>query len=135
MNEFEIGRQYAEEQQAVDTAYLAQTFNPKLMAIRAQLPFVSIMPLPNSSVSVQLAANAAQDITFPEGTKVVMFQGDGTYYVSRNGQAQIPNSTTPDGSGSIMNPEYTFFYVEEIKSVSVIAPAQTHLTVHCFMQL
>lgn len=111
--------------------------NPKLMAIRAQNPFIQILPFPNESVGILLAANVAQDINLPQGTKLVMFSGDCSYYVSRKGAAQIPDGTinTID-SGSIFKPELgMFYYVEEIRQLSIIGPAIGRVTVHCFVQL
>lgn len=110
--------------------------NPKLMALRAQNPFIPIIPFPNESLAYKLSAGVAQDINFPTGTKIVMFSGNGEYYVTRKGNAQVPTSVHDiDGSGALMNPEFCFFYVEEIRQLSAIAPIDMRLTVHCFTQL
>jgi hypothetical protein len=109
--------------------------NPKLLALRAQHPFIPILPFPNESRSVLLAANVAQDINLPTGTKMIMFSGNGEYYVSRKGNAQTPDGTSnTNDNGSLMNPEFCFWYVEEINQFSVIAPAACRVTVHCFIQ-
>lgn len=111
-------------------------FNPKLMAIRAQMPFIPIMPLPNESLSYKMTAGVPQTIRFPSGTKIVMFSGNGEYFITRKGQAQVPTSVHDiDGSGALMNPEFCFFYVEEINEVSAVAPFDMRLSVHCFTQL
>lgn len=109
--------------------------NPKLMALRAQMPFIPIMPFPNESISLFLAAGVATDINLPSGTKMVMFSGNGEYFVSRKGNAVVPTAATPQATGSIMNPEFCFLYVEEINQMSAIAPYDMRLTVHCFVQI
>ena len=109
-------------------------YNPKLMALRTQNPFISIMPFPNESVGLALSAGVAQDINLPEGTKMVMFSGNGEYYVSRKGIAQVPTLNDPF-TGSIMNPEFSFMYVEEIRQLSAVAPYDMKLTVHCYTQM
>lgn len=107
--------------------------NPKLTAIRAQLPFIPIMPFPNTSLSFALTANKSVDINLPSGTKLVMFSGNAEYYISRNGNAEIP---TGSGSvGVVMNPEFFLWYVEEVNQMSAIAPFDMRLTVHCFQQI
>lgn len=111
-------------------------YNTKLMALRAQLPFMQIMPLPNTVLNILLAANVAQDVQIPDQTKLVKFKGDGNYYVSRNGAAQIPDGTdNTTRSGSIMVPEDVFYYVEELKNISIISLAGCKLTIQCFIQL
>lgn len=111
-------------------------FNPKLMAIRAQMPFIPIMPLPTESLAFKLDAGKPIDINFPSGTKIVMFSGNGEYFITRKGQAQVPTGRHDiDGSGALMNPEFCFFYVEEIGGVSAVAPFDMRLSVHCFAQL
>lgn len=109
--------------------------NTKLMALRAQNPFITILPFPNESVSLFLAANIPTDINLPSGTKMLMFSGNGEYFVSRKGKAEIPALNSQVSTGSIMNPEFCFFYVEEISQMSAIAPFDMRLTVHCFTQL
>lgn len=111
-------------------------YNTKLMALRAQLPFMQIMPLPNTVLNILLAANVAQDIQIPDQTKLLKFRGDGNYYVSRNGAAQIPDGTDNTKlSGSIMVPEDVFYYVEGLINISIISLAGCKLTIQCFIQL
>ena len=115
--------------------FARKMFNAKLAAIRAQLPFVPIMPFPNASLAYKLAANTPQDINLPSGTKLILFSGNGEYYVNRKGVAQVPTGVHEDGTGSIQNPEFAYLYVEEIQQLSVVAPLACNLTVHCFIQL
>jgi hypothetical protein len=121
-----------ENKRSVDE-FAKRMSNPKLTALRAQLPFIPIMPFPNTSLSYALTADVPLDINLPSGTKLVMFSGNGEYFISRNGRAEIPIG---DGSsGNVMNPEFFMWYVEEINQFSAIAPFDCRLTVHCFQQL
>lgn len=114
--------------------FAARMFNPKLAALRAQNPFVSILPFPDMVKNVSLTANVPQDVTFDSGVKMVRFSGNGEYYVSRRGNAQIPDGLIQD-SGSVMNPEDAFYYVEDIQQVSIVAPNACRVTVHCYTNL
>lgn len=110
--------------------------NTKLMALRAQMPFVPILPFPDSVLTFIMVANVAQDINLPDGTKMAAFSGNGEYYISKKGNAQIPDGTAnTNQSGSMMNPEQSFYYVEEIRQLSVVAPFACKVTVQCFQQL
>ena len=109
-------------------------YNPKLMALRTQNPFAVIMPFPNETRNLVLVGGVAQDINLPEATKMISFSGSGEYYVTRMGKASIPNGVDQD-TGCVMNPEGMFYYVEEIRQLSVIAPDDCKVTVHCFTQL
>ena len=135
MDDQQIENQYEKDSDNFDRSFSARVFNPNLMALRAQMPFVEMMPFPNSTITVKLAANAAQDIQLPENCKLIRFNADAVYYVSRNGQAQVPGNNVDNTTGAIMSPNDRYFYVEEIRSLSVIAPAVTNLTVECFIQL
>lgn len=113
--------------------------NPELMALRAQLPFVSIMPLPNMVLSAKLLAGVAVDIDIPQGTKIIAVRGNGDYFVNRRGMAVIPTNTgnlnDQSNSGNIFKPDGQFYYVEEIRQLSAVSVADSFLTVACFAQL
>lgn len=135
-------REYTDDELLDNSAQLAledlahRMGNSKLMALRAQNPFIQILPFPNETRGYALPAGVAVDINLPSGTKMIRFVGDGNYYVSRKGNASAPvGVANEDGSGSIMKPEYGFFFVEEISQLSVISTAGCNLTVHCFTQL
>lgn len=110
--------------------------NPKLMALRAQNPFIDIMPFPNVTVALLLAQNAPQDIQVPPEAKLCRFSGNQEYYVTRNGRAQVPDGIAVD-TGVIMNPENNYWYVEEIQQLSIVTPSATgaRVTVEFFKQL
>jgi hypothetical protein len=116
-------------------------FNTKLMALRAQHPFVPIFPLPNSAAAVQLQPNTPVDIHIPAGTKLIFTSGDQVYYLSRNGKAQTPQPLTSDlmivdrSPGCFQNPEGTLLYVEDITSISVISPVVCNFTCGFYAQL
>jgi hypothetical protein len=121
------------------------TFNPKLAALRMRNPHFPISEFPSTCVGATLTANTAQDFPIPPGTKFVKFKGSGDYFVSRNGNAQIPPNTATQpidilamsGAGSnsgLYKPEETYFWVEEISSLSVIAPGTPYVTMWCWTQ-
>lgn len=135
MSDLDDGELIAEQFTSVEENYAHRMFNPKLMALRTQLPFIPIMPFPNESLAYLLLAGVAQDINLPSGTKAVMFSGNGEYYVTRKGRAQIPTAVHEDGSGAIMNPEFFLWHVEEISQFSAVSVSDVRLSVHCFTQL
>jgi hypothetical protein len=108
--------------------------NPKLMALRAQNPFIQIMPFPNTTLGFLLVSNTPQDINVPSEAKVVKFTGNGEYYVSRKGNAQVPDGVDKL-TGSIMNPEGVYYYVEEVQQLSIVSPGAVRVTVEFFSQL
>lgn len=117
----------------------SMTFNAKLAALRAQCPFLQILPFPNSILSFLLVANTAQDINLPPNTKFILIAGDGDYWVARNGVAVIP-ATTGDSdrehtTGVMYKPNGILFYVEEMQNFSVIAATGVKLSVSCFIQV
>jgi len=124
------------QQSQSENDFARRMFNPRLMALRAQLPGIKIMPMPNEVLAYKLTANTPQDIRLPSGCKLVKFSGNGEYFITRKGSAQVPTSVHEwDGSGALMNPEDVYYYVEEINSLSAIAPYDCRLSVECFIQL
>ena len=111
-------------------------FNPHLSAIRAQNPFLSIAPFPNSAVTVLLGANAAQDIHLPEGTKLINITFSGEIYISRQGNAQIPLAAQASDTGAFQPVNGAWMYVEEIRQFSIVAvSADTRVSVACYQQM
>lgn len=113
-------------------------FNPKLAALRAQNPFLPILGFPNAGYSVQLQPGVAVDVNLPSDVKMIFISGDQVYYVSRNGQAQVPKAPTQGqgeyNTGSYQNPEGTFLYVEEVSQLSFISPVTCNLSVGFYSQ-
>jgi hypothetical protein len=111
--------------------------NPKLSALRAQNPFLPIVPFPNSIINVMLPAGGSPvDIYLPEGTKYINIRATGEYFVSRNGNAQIPTSSiSNDGRGCSFDSSQ-YVYVEELRSFSIISSvANNSVCVSCYQQL
>jgi hypothetical protein len=111
--------------------------NPKLSALRAQNPFLPIVPFPNSIINVMLPAGGSPlDIYLPEGTKYINIRATGEYFVSRNGNAQIPTSSiSNDGRGCSFDSSQ-YVYVEELRSFSIISSvASNSVCISCYQQL
>ena len=118
--------------------YSKRMFNEKLMALRAQNPFLGILGFPNGGFSVQLQPGVAVDINLPSDVKLIFPSGDQVYYLSRNGTAQVPKAPTQGqgeyGVGSYQNPENVLLYVEEVSQLSVISPVICNFTCGFYSQ-
>lgn len=105
---------------------------------RTVYPFLPILPLPASIVTVVLAANVAQDITIPDGTALAAFRGNADYYVSWQGAATVPAAAAlPYGeviSKAAFKPEYAFFMLANNRQLSIVAPGNAIVQVHCLPQ-
>lgn len=117
-----------------------RTYNPKLTALRAQHHGLGIAPFTNKALAVVLAPNVRVDLNLPSGTKMVRFNSDGFFLVSRNGSAQLPPValSTGDADASIGSfwPAFdTYYYVEEIHQLSVVSDMQVRVTIECFAQV
>jgi len=113
--------------------------NDRLNGLRAQVPFTTIVPLPDTVVTGVLAANTPQDFRIPSACQMVRFKGNGDYYVSANGNAQVPLATdtaNQNFNSAMYKPEEFFYFVGEAQSVSIVAPnANTIVTMQCFIQM
>jgi hypothetical protein len=119
---------------------ISRSFNSKLSAIRSQNPFIEILPLPDTVITRVCAGGVgtALDFNIPSGCQFIRFKGNADYYISLNGNASVPvlaDNTNNAGNSSMYKPEDVFFFVAEMNSVSVIAPAAAIVTMQCFMQL
>lgn len=106
-----------------------QTINEKLLVLRGANPFVPIVQMPNNVLSALLTQNVALDFPIPSQAKYMRFKGKGDYYVSVNGAAAVPTvagsiAGAPGGAqmgaGVMYKPEETFFYCEEMQSISIV---------------
>jgi hypothetical protein len=129
------------EQAVADRDVARRMYNTKLNALRAQHPYLKISPFANKAVNVFLVANTPIDVNIPTGTKMIRFNSDAVFYVSRNGLAQLPanvNATTHAADGEngsfIPNPD-TFYYVEEIHQLSVVSRFNANVTIECHAQV
>jgi hypothetical protein len=133
----QVGREV--EQDSLDTLrnYAQRMSNPNLSALRAQNPFLPIVPFPNSVINVLLvAAGPPVDIYLPEGTKYINIRATSEYFASRNGNAQIPTTTVNNDGQACSFDSSQYIYVEELRSFSVISTgANNALCVSCYQQL
>lgn len=116
-----------------------RTSNRELQALRAQNPFVSIMPLSNSTLSGTVTNASAKDILLPEGTKLIYITASDEIYISRNGAAQIPSNDVAGNfqSANGIDPRNRFLYVEELRSISIIGAnaGPIRVSIACLQQL
>ena len=75
-----------------------------------------------------LAANVAESITIPSGSKFAMFNATADFYARYTGTASVISDTT-DGSGSELNP--TVRTLTGSDTISVISGETCYITV-CF---
>lgn len=112
-----------------------RVFNAKLAALRAQYPYLEIQPLPLSVIAAFLDAGIERCVQLPASTQMIKFTSSATpFYVMLQGKAQIPvtgNDVTKPGV--LANPQ-GWYYVAEVGQVSLIAPANTIVSIHCHIQ-
>lgn len=111
------------------------------LSIQAKNPFVPMLPWPSRCVSVLLVnANQAYEFKAPPGTRYVMFFGDGDYWVTRLGSAQIPsggafNADDAYSIGACYRPEGMAWYTRGAASYSIISrTANRNVSMMCFME-
>lgn len=115
--------------------------NPKLSALRAQNPFLPIVPFPNTSVIVTLTANTPINIDIPDQAKFFNVRsalaagGTPLVFCSRNGQAQVPGATADATTGSVAFAPDTFIYCEEIKQFSIVSAGAAQVAINFYQQL
>lgn len=110
-----------------------QTANERLHAIRAQFPFVMIMPFPYAASEVVLQANAPRALTVPDGAIIGCFRGSDDYYVSAAGRARVPTVASLEAQ-SLFRPDYTWFYLGGRRQFSVVSPfSNVVVQLHCFV--
>ena len=103
-----------------DLRYMATPLAARnvLMSLRAQFPYLPIMPAPPQSFSIALTANNSFTLPIPDGSAVMMLYGKGDYFLSLHGKAEIPGV---DGlSKSIYKPQGFALYVGNMRSVDII---------------
>lgn len=128
------------EQQLVDQDIAGRMYNPKLTALRAQHMGLMISPMTNKALAVILSPGIVTDMNIPSGTKMVRFNSDGFFVVSRNGRAQLPlaaesTGQISDAGGSFYPAFDTYYYVEEIRQLSILSDMAVRVSVECFAQI
>lgn len=136
-NDDDTARELKSDEAAEQSNLALRMSNPKLSALRAQNPFLMIVPFPNSVINTLLGAGGvATDINLPEGTKFISIRATSEYFVSRNGAAQIPTANVASDNGSTSFDTSVFIYVEEVRQFSIISTAANNsICVSCFQQL
>ena len=86
---------------------------------RIDFPYVPVIPFPNQVRTIVLVQNAAQDIEIPDRVVAIMLRGNGNYFISNNGNAEVPADKF---SKSIYKPEGWLIYTGGIKTLSAITP-------------
>lgn len=110
--------------------YMQQGPHNDLIAMRIQFPYLEIVPFPARAKSILCSANVARDLELPDGTVAIVIRGNDDYFVSMNGNADIP--TTDNDSQSVYKPEGYMIYVGNVHSMSVIAAQDTIVSVMCY---
>ena len=103
--------------------YMVTPHSPSnmLLSIRTAFPHLPILPIPTNVVSVSLVAGIAKDIAIKDGAIMCIFLGDGGYYVSANGNAEIPSVVNEGTAQSMYAPEGFAFFCDGKKSFSCIS--------------
>src|SRR5574337_309626 len=131
--------------QSMDTVFAAQdnmarrVMNPELMALRHQLPFVSIMPIPMKCLFIVAAkANDVRDVQLPDGTQMVRFSAmrDIEFFVGINGAVQMPPPEDLTGGAALYTPVDQWYYVKGARSLSIGLPViNTGVSIEVYIQL
>jgi hypothetical protein len=113
-----------------------RTYNTKLTVLRAQHPALMVSPVTNKALAVRLVPGSVVDIDIPSGTKMVRFNSDGFFLLSRNGRAELPaDGVVSRDAGAFYPNADTFYYVEEIHQLSIISDMQVRVSIECFAQI
>ena len=108
----------------------------KLAALRAQFPFLEIQPAPLQVIAVKLVANVPSLVNLPDGTQMVKFstQAFQDFYVTLQGKAAEPAAGgVPEYPGALVNPQ-GWFYVAELRQLSIVGGGVFVVSVHCHVQ-
>lgn len=100
--------------------------------LRANLPFVSIVPWPKSSFLVTLAQNIAAEIRVPDNAVLVKISGQASFLFTEKGSADGKTSAlaqaqgNPSGAADILaSGETEWMYCAGLRSFSVRNPNAT----------
>lgn len=111
------------------------------MAIQAKNPFVPMLSWPTHCVSVLLVnALQAYDFNAPSGTRYVMFFGDGDYWVTRLGSAQVPsggafNADDAYTIGACYRPEGMAWFTRGKANFSIVSRSPNrNVSMMCFLE-
>lgn len=111
---------------------ISQAKDDRILALRANNPFVPIFDFPFRSNAVVLDVASAKNIDIPQDASYVIFSGNDDYYVTINGQAVIPGADILDGNAPIFRPDNMPLYCYNLRSVSLIAPRSNTVVTAAF---
>ncbi len=127
-----ISREFDTVDPAAALGMRSSTPNRELMMLRAQFPFVPIMPPPNFVITKLLAANVAQNIDTPDMASIVRLFGDGDFFASFGGNAIVPAAANVGWNDGIARPENIFFYIKDKPQISVISATVNRVVTAAF---
>lgn len=78
-------------------------------------------PIPQSVMTRVIAANTAETITPPAGSRYVIFSANVDIFVNCFATATVPAADVTDGTGSELNPAAYAFNTNERPDISVIS--------------
>lgn len=124
--------------------------NSKLISLRAQLPFLPIIPLPSQvkTVVFPTATNDVVEVFLPDSCRLITFTyNDIDIAVSLTAtpkdyaNTSVYTTATVVNEGDLINPDTSiFYYVEGVRSIrirhlSAASVAVGFLSINCFVQL
>jgi hypothetical protein len=113
----------------------SDTPNRELMMLRAQFPFVEIMPIPNLVINKILTpVGIPQEIDVPDGAAICRFFATGDFYANFQGQANVPSAANLQDNQSFFRPDLTgnYFYCKGKKQVSVASSTDGRIVTLAF---
>lgn len=97
--------------------------------LRANLPFVSIVPWPKSSFLVNLAKDTSDEIRIPDNAVLVKLSGQASFFFTEKGKSDGKTSAlaqtqgNPSGAADVLaSGETEWMYCAGMRSVSVRNP-------------
>lgn len=119
---------------AATSQNINSTFDFKLASFRAQNPFVQMTDLPNSVINLVLSAGVAKDVNLPQMCKAIRIRGNADYWLNDVGNAAVPVADVTDGSGAIFRPDGVIYFVEDLRSFSLVSGGACLVSIECFIQ-
>lgn len=112
-------------------------FSPSsaLFRLRMRFPNLQIIPVPPATRTRILLANAAQDMTLPDGTIAVLFFATAPFWVNFNGKAALPTANEEGQSMFIPTNFLYMMYVVGKGQISVFAEQPTTVQAFCYIDL
>lgn len=106
----------------LDALYTPQGPENSLAALRAQFPFLPILPPAAKIISGTLDALIPQDLNIAEGAIAGIMRSSGPVFLSFGGNAKVPTLGTNSESQTEYAPNNIMFYLHGTRQLSIIAP-------------